>query len=358
MSKKDDSGYMLTCFKLAEQAAGFVSPNPLVGAVIVKNNQIYATGYHKAFGAPHAEADAISKLNSKQLQQATLYCNLEPCCHTPKKTPPCAQLIIKSGIKKVVIANRDPNPHVAGKGIALLKKSGIEVVEGVEEAKGAELNRFFFKHISKQKPWVTVKIAHTLNGFISKTEAQQTWITGAEAKKEVHSMRAQHDAVLVGAGTVISDNPLLTVREVDGPDPIKIVIDGALSTVDSNAVLLNSAKTWLFYNKNIDKTQVEKLKKHPCKAFPLPVGKNGKLDLCNILEILGSKNINSVLVEGGRSIFTQFVEENLFDRLVIIQAGKMWPNGVKALNLQHDKEFLLHKVQQLGNDILLEYKKQ
>ncbi len=210
----DHAYYMKKVFELAKQGIGLVSPNPLVGSLIVKDSQIIGAGFHERYGQFHAELNAI--VSAKQpLKGATLYCNLEPCCHTNKQTPPCAQRIIKEGISRVVIANRDPNPEVNGGGIALLKQMGIEVIENICQEEGELLNEVFFTFHRKKRPFIHLKYAQTLDGNIACSSGDSKWITHENARKKAHEMRLKYDAILIGAGTLVADNPALTIRFIE-----------------------------------------------------------------------------------------------------------------------------------------------
>ena len=208
---KNFEKYMHMTLELAKKGAGLVSPNPLVGAIIVKDNEVIAQGYHKKVGLAHAEVDALNNATAP-VDGATLFCNLEPCCHTNKRTPPCAPQIIEAGIKKVIIANLDPNPEVAGKGVKLLQDHGIEVVTGILEKEGQQLNEIFFTHITKGKAFVELKMAQTLDGKMASMSGDSKWITSEESRKLVHQHRLNYDAIVVGANTARFDDPSLTVR--------------------------------------------------------------------------------------------------------------------------------------------------
>jgi diaminohydroxyphosphoribosylaminopyrimidine deaminase / 5-amino-6-(5-phosphoribosylamino)uracil reductase len=354
----NDSDYIKQCFDLAKKGAGSVSPNPLVGAVLVKSGQIIGKGFHKIYGGNHAEVNAIK--NSKEdIAGSTLICNLEPCCHTNKQTPPCIPLIIQKKFKRVVISNLDPNNEVNGKGVKQLKDAGIEVTVGVLEREGKELNKFYFKFIEKKLPYVTLKIAQSTDGKISSLKNKQTWLTGKESKKYVHKLRSEYDAVLVGAGTIKSDNPLLTVREVKGRNPIRIIVDGRLS-IPPKSIILNSGdleKTWLFTSTSSDGKKLKRLSEKGIKIFKINSSIQNNLSLKKILQILANNKITSVLVEGGANIFTQFLDENLFDEVIILQAPIILGKGIGSSILVHQKKLQLAKTERLGQDIKLVYGK-
>ena len=207
-----DKKFIRRSFHLAQKGKGHVSPNPLVGAVIVKNGKVIGKGYHKKYGSAHAEVNAINN-STESVAGSTLYCNLEPCSHIKKQTPPCVPLIIQKKIKKVVISNFDPNKEVNGKGIKQLREAGVEVVTDVLEDEGKDLNKFYFKYVKEKLPYITLKIAQSIDGKISVAKNKQTWLTGKESIKYVHKLRSEYDAVLVGAGTIRTDNPQLNVRD-------------------------------------------------------------------------------------------------------------------------------------------------
>ena len=253
---------------MPRKGKGLVSPNPLVGAIIVKNGKIIGRGYHKKYGGDHAEVNAIK--NSKEdIAGSTLYCNLEPCCHTNKQTPPCVPLIIEKKIKRVVISNLDPNKQVNGDGVRQLRKAGIEVDTGVLEEEGKVLNKFYFKYASEKLPYITLKIAQSIDGNISEAKNKQTWLTGKESIKYVHQLRNEYDAVLVGAGTIKSDDPQLNVREIKGRNPIRVIIDGKLS-IPLKSKILNSTdpeKTWIFTSYSSDEKKVKRIVERGINIF-------------------------------------------------------------------------------------------
>jgi diaminohydroxyphosphoribosylaminopyrimidine deaminase/5-amino-6-(5-phosphoribosylamino)uracil reductase len=356
-----DTKFMRKAFSLARRGIGFVSPNPLVGAVLVKDGQIIGQGFHRRFGAAHAEINAINNAQS-DIRGSTLYVNLEPCSHTEKKTPPCTPRIIQEGIKKVVISTVDPNPRENGRSIRILRQSGIEVVTGVLEKEGVELTKFFFKYISRGIPFVTVKIAQTLNGYITESANKQTWISGELSQRYVHRWRAEYDAVLVGAHTVRIDDPQLTVRKSRGKNPHRVVLDGELSllpsfkvfTPDPNAVchlfVVDSSriKTEHFENKGI---LIHKLRAE----------KNSRIDIPEILKELAACGISSVMVEGGRDVFSQFITGGYWDELKIFIAPRIWDKGLPFMNetkIRNMNNLTLYKVEKLDNDILLTFKSQ
>ena len=227
MTNQIDEKYMRMALRLAEKARGRTSPNPMVGAVVVKDGRVIATGYHKRAGEPHAEAIALAKAGAAA-KGATLYVTLEPCSHSNKRTPPCSPLVIQSGVKRVVIAMIDPNPKVSGGGVRAIRKAGVEVVTGVLEPEASRLNEEFIKHVTKKVPFVTLKIAQTLDGKIATASGESKWITGKEAREAGHRLRDRNDAILAGINTVLKDNPSLTTRIAGGRDPLRVIVDSAL----------------------------------------------------------------------------------------------------------------------------------
>jgi diaminohydroxyphosphoribosylaminopyrimidine deaminase / 5-amino-6-(5-phosphoribosylamino)uracil reductase len=335
--------YINECIKLAKKGAGYVSPNPLVGCIIVKNGNIIGKGFHKKFGEAHAEVNAINnaKKNGFNLTNSTLYINLEPCSHFGK-TPPCTDLIVKEKISKVIIGIKDPNTEVNGKGINKLRKAGIKVEYGILKKECEELNKFFIKNITNKIPYVTIKIAQSIDGRIALNNNKSKYITCEDSLKFVHKLRSEYDAVLIGKNTALLDNPSLTVRMIKGRNPYRIVID-------KNSKLPEHLK--IFTDKNSDKTII----------INSPQNKN--IPLINILKALHDLNISSVLVEGGANVFSQFVEKNLFDDIYFIVAPKIIGDGIPAFRdfkittLSKTKKLFLNNSFLSGEDLVIHYKK-
>lgn len=320
----DDELYMLRALELAELGRGNVSPNPLVGCVIVKDNLVIGEGWHKKYGGPHAEVNAIEAVQNKELLKgAVLYVNLEPCAHFGK-TPPCADLIIKYPFKKVVIANTDPNPKVSGKGIQKLIDAGIEVVSGVLEKRGEILNRRFFTFISKERPYVILKWAQTADGFIAKEDYDSKWISNPFSRQLVHKWRAEEDAILVGTNTANFDNPKLTVRDWTGKSPLRIVIDKYLN-LKRDLHLFDGSTMTLCYNFMKDEKQenLEHIKADPAKDI-----------ISFILQNLQERNIQSVIVEGGSQLLMSFIKEHSWDEARIFKSNKNFYAGIPAPSLK------------------------
>jgi diaminohydroxyphosphoribosylaminopyrimidine deaminase/5-amino-6-(5-phosphoribosylamino)uracil reductase len=313
---------MQRCLELAQLGKGFTAPNPMVGCVIVKNDLIIGEGYHQEYGKAHAEVNAIqSVLDKNELEGATVYVSLEPCSHFGK-TPPCADLLVQSGVKAVVIACRDTNPAVAGRGIDRLKKAGIEVIEGVLEKESRELNKRFFTFHEKQRPYIILKWAQTLDGYLDKARLENqtgiNWITGEETKSLVHKWRGEEQSILVGRNTIINDNPSLTVREYKGKNPIRIVIDSQLQISGDVNIYSSEAPTIVFNRiRNEKKENVEwvKIKETSTK---------------NILDELYNRGIISVFVEGGSRTLQYFIIDNVWDEARVIVGNNRFDEGMKA----------------------------
>ncbi len=329
-----DESYIQKTFELAKKGIGKVSPNPLVGAILVKKNAIIGMGYHAQYGGPHAELSAIEDATSSP-EGATLYCNLEPCSHTNKQTPPCAQRIIKEKIKRVVIANKDPNPHVNGKGINLLRDAGIEVIEGVLEQQAYEINEVFFTRIEKKRPFIHLKWAQSLDGNIATHNGNSKWISNSKALEKVHELRTKYDAILVGQNTLLHDNPHLTVRLKNAPIQTRWrIVLTALSALHDDLNILKdqyTSKTLLITSiEDIKKNAhiARKLKKNGIHIEAVNLRENGILELSEVMRTLCTYNITSILVEGGRSILTSFYNARLWDRISIFIAPIFIGNGI------------------------------
>jgi len=326
---------MARAIELAQKGTGFVSPNPRVGAVILKSGKVISEGWHKKFGGPHAEVEAIKNAKGVDLEGATIVVNLEPCSHFGK-TPPCCDLIIEKKFAKVVIGMKDPNPLVAGKGIKKMKKAGIEVVTGVLEVEAKWLNRTFIKHITTGIPYVVLKVAQSIDGKIATSSGGSKWITCEESRKEGHKLRAELDAILVGKNTIIKDNPQLTVRQVKGRNPFRIVFDTNLSSPITRSIF-----TDVFRNKTIlccsekasNSVKAKKLRKSGVNILLVKTDKSGRIDLQDCLKKLSSKfQIASVLVEGGAEIHSSFIRQNLEDEIHFFIAPKIIGKGIGAFD--------------------------
>jgi diaminohydroxyphosphoribosylaminopyrimidine deaminase / 5-amino-6-(5-phosphoribosylamino)uracil reductase len=360
MSLANDKISMKRSLDLARIGVGKVSPNPMVGCVVVRNGKIIGEGAHQEFGGPHAEVFALLHAGKKAMG-AALYVNLEPCAHFGK-TPPCADAIIQAGISKVVIGARDPNPLVSGKGIKRLRESGIEVRVGVLKNESENLNEKFFKFMRTDIPFVGIKLAQTLDGRIADKNHESKWITSELARKEVHRIRSEYDAVMVGAGSVLKDNPELTVRLVKGRNPVRVVIDGRMSLPVSMKVFNTvKAPTWILTSSkamNLKKEKVRKLASLGTRV--ISISSSFILSPMSILSFLGSEGVSSVLIEGGADTISSFVEANVVDKLFLFTAPKIFGGGLCGFNLKppllvsHPIRLMVKKVAQIGEDFFVE----
>mgnify|MGYP002624179446 CR=1 FL=1 len=340
---------MRQCFYLAQK--GQTSPNPKVGCVIVKDNKIMASGFHLKAGSPHAELDAIEKV-SGELQGATLYTNLEPCCHTNKRTPPCAQRIISEGITKVVISNLDPNPLVAGAGVELLKKAGIEVISGILSDEGEELNEIFFKNMRFNKAFIHLKIAQSLDGKIATQIGDSQWISNEKSREKVHKWRQDYDCVLIGAGTLRQDNPKLTARlENSIQCPWRVVLSRSGNLPIQRELFQDefSHKTIVAIAQDqldVRAELISELEKQSVHVIPVKL-KDNNLDLEVLLDELYSFGVRSVLVEGGQKVFTSFIEQKQYDRISFFIAPKIIGKGIDSVG--DLSQSLIHQSLELQN---------
>ena len=356
--------YMKLAIKMAEKGAGYTSPNPLVGAVIVSNNEIISKTYHAKFGDPHAEAVALSLAGNKT-RGATLYVNLEPCCHHGK-TPPCTQQIINSGISHVVIGTSDPNPLVNGKGIEELKSSGIKVTCGILKEESKQLNEFFFKYITTKKPFVILKAGMSIDGKIATKRGDSKWITNDKSRKFVHQMRNKIDAIMVGVGTILEDNPSLTTRikQQKSKDPKRIIIDNLLK-VPSGAQIFKQdsmAENIIVTSKNAMQSRIKKLEDVGARVILVDTIKKNFLDLDDMLLKLGELSITSLLIEGGQGVFTSAILGKIVDKIIIFIApkiigGKLAPSLISGDGILDINDAIkLHdiKIKRFDNDLMIE----
>jgi len=320
----DDRSFMKLALGLARRGMGRTSPNPIVGAVIVKNGRIIGKGYHERAGLEHAEIRAI-KSAGKGAAGSTLYVNLEPCDHFGK-TPPCTGAIIKSGIKRVVAAMRDPNPINNGKGFKRLRGAGVSVTSGVLEDEARSLNEAFIKYITTGAPFVIVKTAQSLDGKIAAKTGDSRWITGEKSRRYVHELRHNADAVMVGVNTVIRDDPLLTSRTGRGGDkqPLKVIVDSKLKIPETAKIFSrhSPAKVILATTKKAPKSKIDRLKKMGCDILILKQ-KNGRVDLRQMMNVLGKMGIVNVLVEGGGELTGSLADEKLVDKFLFFISPKI-----------------------------------
>lgn len=362
--------FMSMALDLARLGLGHTSPNPLVGAVVVADGKIIGSGFHKKYGSAHAEVNAINDAKEKgfDVVGATLYCNLEPCSHTQKITPPCAPMIVLEKISRVVIANIDPNPKVSGNGVNLLRAAGIEVITGVMEAEGKILNEVFFKFITTNTPFIHLKMAQSLDGRVATKNGQSKYITGEQSLGRVHALRQKYDCIMVGRKTIELDNPSLNTRSTDFEilsHPLRLVV-GKLSGLNRDWKILNDE---FKRNTMIVATDAE-VRNHPevvrflesngVALLSVRATDDGLVDLKAMLKSLASLKFTSVLIEGGPMLATQFLDEKLVDKIslfvapVLIGAGVNSINDLGVMNLTDKLEIKRSKTEILGNDILVE----
>lgn len=349
----NDEDWMRVALSLAKRGLGQVAPNPSVGCIIVKNDIVVGRGWTQPGGRPHAETVALEQAG-KAAEGATAYVTLEPCSHTGK-TPPCADALIASGIRRAVIATGDPDIRVNGKGVEKLKASGIDVTVGVLCEKADVANRAFFTRITKKRPFFTLKLAATLDGKIALANGESKWITSEKARQFSHRMRAEHDAILVGSGTVLADSPSLTCRVegVSGRDPVRVILDRRGRTISRGAPLKGTVRTFVVTEQN------------PEGSDALEVIRITKREsLADVAELLADQGLNSVLIEGGGRVAASFLSSGLVDRLEVFSAGKaIGDEGIGAVadlglaKLADAPHFTLRKIRQLGPDLLASYDK-
>ncbi|WP_439880977.1 bifunctional diaminohydroxyphosphoribosylaminopyrimidine deaminase/5-amino-6-(5-phosphoribosylamino)uracil reductase RibD [Pontibacter sp. MBLB2868] len=338
-----DELYMQRALELARLGSGFVSPNPMVGCVVVHEGQIIGEGWHKQYGGPHAEVNAIAAVEDKSLlPESRVYVTLEPCSHFGK-TPPCADLLISNGVKDVVICNTDPNPLVAGRGIKKLFDSGAQVKVGVLEDEGLELNKRFFTFHSKKRPFILLKWAETADGFIAAANYQQQQISGKLAQRLVHKWRSEEQAIMVGSRTALYDNPRLNTRLWGGKNPLRLVIDKQL-LLPEKLHLFDKSQPTVIYNY---KKQEEQENLYFVKL------QEEELMLPQIMQDLHQRNVQSVMVEGGTFLLESLLQANLWDEAIVFKSiHKTLGNGIKAPHMTFGR---FAEVQTLGPDKLLHY---
>ena len=364
---------MQRAIELARRGAGFVNPNPMVGCVVVKNDTIITEGYHEYYGGFHAERNALTNCNS-DCKDATLYVTLEPCCHYGK-TPPCTEIIIEKGIKKVVVGLLDPNPLVSGKGISILQNAGIEVVAGMEEDKIKDLNKVFLKYIQTKRPYVLLKTAMTLDGKIASYTGDSKWITNEKSRKLVHKLRSEMMGIVAGIGTVKSDDPMLNCRlDVQQPtansqqsvhQPIRIIVDTKASiSLESNILkTANEYKTIIAHTNSASQENIEKLNSLNVETL-LCDEKDNHVDINDLMTKLGHKGIDSLLLEGGSCLNAAFLQAGCVDEVYAFIAPKIIggehsksPIGGQGIELMKDAiTFDKIEIEQIENDILIKGK--
>lgn len=360
---QEDNFFMKRALALAERGVGRVDPNPLVGAVIVRDGTIIGEGWHEAFGGAHAERNAFAscKKNGQSAEGATLYVTLEPCCHYGK-TPPCTEAVFENGIARVVIGSADPNPLVAGKGIRLLREKGIEVITGVLQEECEMLNAVFFHYIRNKTPYVTMKYAMTMDGKTATYAGHSKWITGAPARVRVHEDRNRYMSIMTGIGTVLADDPMLNCRIPDGRQPIRLICDTHLRLPLTARVVRTAEEqpTWILTCCAYAEKQAA-YQKAGCRIFELPQ-KDGHLDLQAAMELLGAEGIDSIYLEGGAGLNASALTAGIVQALHCYLAPKLFggsgakvPVGGSGVEFPSQAFMLeLKKITPYGEDLLLE----
>lgn len=321
--------YMLRALRLAEKGRGKTSPNPMVGALVVSNGRVIGRGYHHAAGEPHAEVLALQQAG-RRAKGATLYVTLEPCSHLNKRTPPCVPAIIRSGIRRVVIAMIDPNPLVRGRGVAQLRRAGLSVTVGIARHEAEQVNRSYSHWVKTQRPYVTLKAGMTLDGQIATVSGESQWITGEESRREVHRLRAQADAIVVGIGTVLKDDPALTARRVPAlkklaaKQPLRVVVDSRLRISPSAKILSQQrqAPTVVMTTMAASSSKRAMLKRRGVETLTVPAA-HSRVKLLPLLKRLGQRGITNIIVEGGSELNAAFLKAKLINEVRLYLAPRL-----------------------------------
>ena len=363
MTLTQDERFMAQALALAWRGAGQTSPNPPVGAVVVHRGKVIGTGYHRRAGGPHAEVVALRQAG-RRARGATLYVTLEPCCHLNKRTPPCVPLIIASGIKRVVAATRDPNPQVRGRGLAALRRAKLQVNVGVVAEEAERLIEPYRRLITTSRPFVTLKVAATLDGKIATAKGESRWITGVEARKKVHDLRAHSDAILVGIRTVLADDPSLTVQTGSsrGRAPLRIVLDPSLSIPLTAKVLADGQASTLIVTTSLGPpSKKADLEQKGADVLVLPA-RQRRVAWRDLLKELGRRGIASLLIEGGAEVNASALRERVVDRVLFFLAPRILGGrdalsavgGESPQNLSEALPLKVTSVARVGPDILIE----
>ena len=357
---EQDRQYMKMALELAQKGMGFTAPNPMVGAVIVKNGRIIGQGYHRKYGELHAEREALAAC-TEEPEGASIYVTLEPCCHYGKQ-PPCVNAILEAGIRRVIIGSSDPNPLVAGKGIRILKDHGIEVTENILKEECDKLNEAFFYYIQNKKPYVVMKYAMTMDGKIAAYTGESKWVTGEVARIHVQKQRLKYTGIMVGVGTVLADDPMLTCRLENSRNPVRIICDSHLRTPLTSKIV-RTAKTipTILASSSKDQQKIKNYEELGCQVLYVPE-KNGHIDLNRLMELLGAAKIDSILLEGGGSLNWSALESGIVQKVQTYIApklfggeeaktpveGKGFPDSASAVLLKNSE------IIRLGDDFLIE----
>lgn len=351
--------FMRLAVKLAKKGLGRTSPNPIVGSVVVKNRKIIGQGYHEKAGLPHAEINALLDAG-KKAKGSTLYVTLEPCAHFGR-TPPCVQAIIKAGVKKVVVGSIDPNPKVRGKGIRILQDNGIEVIKDVLRDECLSLNEAYVKYVTKKTPFVILKLAVTLDGKIATSTGDSKWITSLESRRYAHRLRSLVDCVMVGSGTILKDDPALTVRFIKGKNPARAVLDSSLKMpVKAKIFASRNEKVFVFISAKANKNKIKLLEQKGAEVIKVKQSQDG-LNIKGVLKELGKRAITSVLIEGGARLAASALKQGAADKAIFIMAPKIIGGdgvdcigsiGVKRVDEALDLKKI--EIRKLGKDIIIE----
>ncbi len=351
---------MRRALRLARKGEGRVSPNPLVGAVIVRNGRIIAEGYHRRYGESHAEINAIESA-TEEIAGATFYITLEPCSHYGK-TPPCVDALIACRPARVVVGTIDPNPLVSGKGIAALRNHGIETTTGVLEEACRRQNEVFFKYIRTGIPFVTLKFAQTLDGRIATATGHSRWISSPASLRFAHRLRNVHDAILVGAETVRKDDPELTCRLVRGRNPLRVIVDSHLRTSPDARIFTAGphARTIVATTHRAAEERRRLFADKGIETVSLGMDPTGQVDLRELLSALGKREVSSLLVEGGSAVITSFLKEHLADRLIVILAPRIVGEGLNSVGemgirrMDDALHLFFRRITRSGSDLILD----
>ena len=350
---------MRRAINLAKTRKGLTHPNPTVGCVIVKNSKIVGEGVHWRAGMPHAEVEALKRVR-ENAKDSTVYVTLEPCAHYGR-TPPCSLALLQAKVKRVVVATTDPNPKVAGKGIEILRRGGVKVDVGLLEKEAKKLNEDFFWWITKKIPFVVLKIAQTLDGFIATSDGSSKWITSERSRNFVHLLRCRSSAILVGVGTVLKDNPRLTVRNVPCErQPLRVILDTHLRTPLEAHITDTTEAPTLIFTASEDLERIRAFERKGIEIVKVPA-EGGHLDLKEVLRILGKREVVSLLVEGGAKVFGTFFKQKLFNKLYTFIAPKVFGKGIPPFegfgveNPDLSEVLKLESLTRFGEDILAEY---
>lgn len=365
MPRDQHSKYMSTALKLARKAEGMTSPNPLVGAVLVKGGKIIGKGFHKMAGLPHAEIEAFSdaERNGHSVKGSTLYVTLEPCCHEGKRTPPCVNAIIEKGISRVVVAAGDPNPKVCGNGFSILRDEGVEVIPFVLEQKALDLNEAYNKYITTGLPFVTLKLAATLDGKIAAVTGDSKWIGSERQRKLAHKLRSASDAVIVGVGTVLKDDPKLNAR-LPGREirqPVPVILDRTLRTPTGSGVFKAHGSVIIATVKPANATRKQRLEEAGARVLEIGHDREGLPDMKKLLRELGRNDIVSVLIEGGSKAAASALKSGLVDKVAFFYAPKiLGGDGVSMIDVLGIKsvknaiQVTGVKITRLGEELMVE----